>query len=42
MLFEEVGFQVLSEDGQGLCCPSFSGKLVPPLEWQDREQLGLG
>ena len=27
ILFEEVGFQVLSEDGQGLCCPSFRGKM---------------
>ena len=42
MLFEEVGFQMFSEDGQGLCCPSFEGKLVPPLGCQDREGLGLG
>jgi hypothetical protein len=40
--FEEVAFQMVLEDGQGLCSPSFRGKLVPPLECQDREELGLG
>ena len=34
ILFEEVGFQMFLEDGQGLCCPSFRGKLVPPLVCQ--------
>jgi hypothetical protein len=38
ILFEEVGFQMFSEDGQGLCCPSFRGKRVPLLECQDREE----
>ena len=42
VLFEEVGVQMFLEDGQGLCCPSFRGKLVPPLGCQDREELGLG
>ena len=41
ILFEEVGFQMFSEDGQRLCCLSFRGKLVPPLWCMDREQLGL-
>jgi hypothetical protein len=42
ILFKEVGFQMFSEDGPGLCCPRFRGKLVPPLGCQDREELGLG
>jgi hypothetical protein len=25
ILFEEVGFEMFSEDGQGLCCTSFMG-----------------
>ena len=33
ILFKEVGFQTLSEDGQGLHCPDIRGKLVPPLGW---------
>ena len=33
----EVGFQMFSEDGQILCCPSFRGKLIPSLVSQDRE-----
>ena len=36
ILFEEVGFQMFSEDGQGLCCLSFRGKLDPPLGGQRR------
>ena len=32
----EVGL-MFSEDGQGLCGPSFRGKLVPPLGCQDRK-----
>jgi hypothetical protein len=41
ILFEEMEFQVFLEDGRGLCCPSFRGKLDPPLVCQDKE-LGLG
>lgn len=33
ILFKELGFQTFSEDGQELCCPSISGKLVPSLTW---------
>ena len=38
-LFEDVGFQMFSEDGQGICCPSFREKLVPLLEYEDRRVL---
>ena len=34
-----VGFQVFLEDGQGLCSPSFRGKLLPPVGCQDREEM---
>ena len=40
ILFEELWFQVLLEDEQGLCCPSSRGKLVPTLGCQDREEIG--
>ena len=42
VMLEKVGFQMVFEDGQGLCCPSFRGKLVPTLGCYDREDLGLG
>jgi hypothetical protein len=45
ILFEEVGIQMFSEDGQGLCCPSFRGgwfhhwgaRTEESLDWAERE-----
>ena len=42
ILFEDVGFQMFLEDGQGLCCPSFREKMFPSLWCQNREELSLG